>query len=364
MGSKSKEQTMRIYHVCSIYKPSNGIYFVLKNLVPEQRKLGNEVTILNVDKKGISNDIIECCNYNSFKDTLKSNPPDVVIFHGVFYKEFISYSFLLRKNKIPYLIELHGALSKQNMQTSYLKKKIVGSLFLNHVIRKANGVIYLNKNELSNSTVASLNSNNLIIPNGCEPNHLIVKPKTKDRLNMIFMGRVFRQHKGLDVMISAVKKVIKDGLDIHLSIFGRGDQKELEWLSDEIIGFENNIEYLGEVYGDEKKQAFLNANVFILTSRYEGFPIAVLEALSYGLPCIVTPATNVGDIIQENRCGLVTNFTQSDIEGTIKRMYDLSTDIYKEMGKRGKAIAKTYSWDKIGNQSIKEYQNCVETCLN
>ncbi|MDE5886615.1 MAG: glycosyltransferase [Muribaculaceae bacterium] len=345
---------MRVFHVCSIYKPSNGIYFVLKNLGPKQRELGNEVKILNIYRNGYYDADIEYCEYEDFKHLITSNPPDVVIFHGVFNKKIITFSSLLRKKRIPYLIELHGALSRQNIKKSPIKKFIYTTLFLNYIIKKAKGIIYLNNNELLNSTITRRNSNSIIIPNGCEEVTEISEHKNKI-LELLFIGRLDRDHKGLDIMIPAVKKAHSNGVKFHLSIYGRGYKDELDWLKKELKGYEGVIDFYGEVFGVKKQEAFLKADVLLLTSRYEGFPITILEALAYGVPCIVTPSTNVADLISGNKCGWVTDLSVDAISSTIKKAAGYSRTEIIRMAENCILTAADYNWEKIAKLSLDLY---------
>lgn len=345
---------MRIYHVCPIFKPSNGIFFVLKNLVPYQRMLGNEVMILNTLKNGFKDEGIIYCTYKDFKNLLETNPPDIVIFHGVFNKWIISFSYLLRKKNIPYFLELHGALSMQNIKISRLKKLCYKIVFLNRIIKKAKGIIYLNDAELSNSTIVHLNSKSLVIPNGCELTHTIAKHDNK-KLELIFIGRLDIQHKGLDIMIPAVKRAYDRGVNLHLSIFGRGYENELKWLNKEISGYKGIIDFYGEVFGEEKEKAFIRSDILLLTSRYEGFPMAFLEALSYGIPSIVTPNTNVGDIIKSNNCGWISEFSIEAVASMIQASSQCSNAQFKILGKNCVDTAAKYSWEKIAELSINKY---------
>ena len=58
-----------------------------------------------------------------------------------------------------------------------------------------------------------------------------------------------------------------------------------------------------EISGEEKVQKLLESDVFIQTSRHEGMPMGILEAMSYGVPCAVTDGTNLGEFIKDNKCG-------------------------------------------------------------
>lgn len=63
------------------------------------------------------------------------------------------------------------------------------------------------------------------------------------------------------------------------------------------------------IFDQEKEDVLINSSVFVLTSRLEGQPIALLEACAYGLPVLVTPGTNVSDEVESFNCGWVANLS-------------------------------------------------------
>ena len=352
---------MKILHICTIRAEANGVYLVLKNLIREQRKLGNDVRVINVCEKGVRNSDFEYSDNSRFEHFINEFHPDIVVFHGIFYKQVILFSYLLRKKHIPYLIELHGAQSKENNKKSHLKKKLINLVFLNHVIRKAKGLIYLNKQEQENSTVNHLAKKIFIIPNGCEPTSSVALHHPKEKKKFLYLSRINRVHKGLDYLIPAVKEAAKEGCNLHLSIYGRESSPEdLEWLKNEIQGCEGVIDFYGTVYGKEKEDAFINSDFFILTSRYEGFPIAILEAWSYGLPCIITPGTNVADLIQENDCGFVSPLNVDSLKKSIMNACAMSSTDVKRISKNCIDLANNFSWEEIGKTSIAAYKEIIE----
>ena len=71
------------------------------------------------------------------------------------------------------------------------------------------------------------------------------------------------------------------------------------------LGIESQIEWLGCVSGDEKERVFNESSIYCLASDGEGFPMGVLDAWAYGLPCIVTPVGGLPDIVVDGNNGLV-----------------------------------------------------------
>lgn len=353
---------MRIIHVCSIKYKANGICSVLERLVPCQRNLGHDVQVFNFFDGGIADKLFHQISVNEFKAMMKADRPDVVIFHGVFYWALIRLSDFLIRNGIPYFIELHGALSMQNKEQSHAKKTVFQILFLNRVIRKAKAIIYLNHSEYCNSAIKNINSKCVIIPNGCDIPRIpfIHKEKCKGKTELLFLGRIDVKHKGLDVFIQAIEYLNNHNktADLHFSFYGIGNNADTEYLKREMAQIGDVATYYGAVYGADKQRVFSNADIFIHPSRYEGFPMAILEALSFGLPCIISPMTNVSDIILSSNCGWITTLDPVDIAETILRA---KAEFLTKRDNCQRAI-EDLTWDNIAKDSIEKYSKLLDRC--
>lgn len=356
---------MRIYHICHLPDPTNGIFYVLMALPAEQRKLGNDVKVFNLVDGPACNDAVKYGPVAMLKRLFVEKRPDLVVFHGVFYKEIHPLSRTLGKLGIPYLVELHGALSRQNMTKSRLKKLVARALIIDRVIRNASAIVYLNSNEVDNSTIRHLNARNVIIPNGCSCPDTDQTEREKDdtgkKRELLFLGRIDRNHKGLDILVQALRILLKKDVagKTHVSFYGNGFEEDMQWLETEVACMKGFVDYYGPVYGEDKARVFRDSDIFLLTSRYEGFPMAVLEALSFGIPCLVTPATNVADIILENDCGWVTPL---DAECIAEAIASALAEIDKrehELASNALSVSRKYDWESIARLSIKTYADTI-----
>jgi glycosyltransferase involved in cell wall biosynthesis len=110
-------------------------------------------------------------------------------------------------------------------------------------------------------------------------------PEHKGKVSMVAAGRLAPQ-KGFDILIKAVARC--NNPDIHISILGDGALKEdLQKLAN-TEGVSEQVSFLG--FTDNPYQYFSEADVFVLSSRYEGLPNVVLEALALGTPVIALPS--------------------------------------------------------------------------
>ncbi len=355
---------MKILHIGNVSSETNGITQVLLNLSKAQIKVGQDVhTLTVIHKKEPLPSFIEVQNLSNFRKIVESFKPDICVFHSLYKKEYIRFYSFLHGIRIPYFIQLHGALSRDNYKKSYIKKRIANLLLYNRFIKKANAIIYLNKAEYDNSIVKDINPNAIIIPNGCPKSELSNVNKNKDfnKINILYLGRIKIHHKGLDKLIKAVQILYKDGLQdkVHFSFYGNGHENEIDVFKESIHGFEGFADFYGTAYGEAKIRAFKDSDIFILTSRYEGMPMGILEALSYGLPCIITKETNMADVIDEYDCGWITEIEPEKIASTIKKMLEEYPANWKKYNQNAIDASKEFSWDRIAIESIEKYKRFI-----
>ena len=105
----------------------------------------------------------------------------------------------------------------------------------------------------------------------------------------------------------------------------------------------------GSIVGDkEKSKSLSSAKFYVLTSRYEGLPITVLESLACGTPVIVSNATNTGSMVENNMLGFVAEDDVVSISNRISEAIKTSEDEYLNLSTRASKYAlDNLSWKLI-----------------
>ena len=121
-------------------------------------------------------------------------------------------------------------------------------------------------------------------------------------LNMLCTGRADRQ-KGFQKAIMAVHQI--EDLDLHLDIVGTGAYLgELKVLAQK-LEVEDKVTFHGRVDDDELARIYAAADIYLIpTMRYEGLPLALLEAMSHGIPTISSEIGGNADVITHDLDGL------------------------------------------------------------
>lgn len=347
---------MKILHIVEFGKRFTGIGTVVERLQKEQLALGHDVRIVSIAQNIAYRhlEITTCLNSGELNGFLSRWHPDAVLFHSIWALPYIKFAKVLKKSQIPYAIMMHGADSKANRQSAPLKKWIANFLWFNQFMKDAAAVVYLSQAEIDNCLSAKNNQNNVIIPNGCDEGLFDVERiSINSPVNIIYLGRLTKFHKGIDVLLDALDILKAEKYhDVKISFYANENDIDLQYLLKRLSGLKGIATYCGSVYGDKKKQVLRDADAFILTSRFEGMPMGVLEAISFGIPCILTPGTNMADDLFSAGACWKTEFDSAAIARNIKIAVNDLKDNYRKYHQAAFDLSAIYDWKKIANMHI------------
>ena len=146
---------------------------------------------------------------------------------------------------------------------------------------------------------------------------------------------------------------------VCLLLCGDGDRTYIQKLRQLAAaeGVEADIHWAGQVSGQLKEDAFRVADVFVLPSYSENFGIAVVEALSAGLPCVVGHGVAVSSEIEKAGAGVAVQTDAAAIAGAISAYLD-SADLRTRAGHAARLLAQhSYSVNAMGQGLVDMYQS-------
>jgi len=119
------------------------------------------------------------------------------------------------------------------------------------------------------------------------------------------------------------------------------------------------VTFTGMLTGKEKLAALSRADIFVLPSYSEGFSMAILEALAWGLPVIITHQCHFPEVA-EVRAGIVIDPDSAQLAEAMIELLD-NPKLCEEMGNNGRRLViERFTWDKIANQMIELYQRVLK----
>ena len=185
-----------------------------------------------------------------------------------------------------------------------------------------------------------------VVPNGVDLEEF-AGPRARDGpFRFLFAGRHERQ-KGLDVLLAAVVDLRRGGRPFLVDIVGDGVLTDDLRRRATASGLDRVVRFPGRLPRDALVRAFLAADAFVLPSRYEGFPLAILEAWAARLPVIATSVGGIPDVCTSETARLVP---PNDPKELARAMADVLTDENLRAGLsfRGHALARErFSWDAV-----------------
>ena len=140
----------------------------------------------------------------------------------------------------------------------------------------------------------------------------------------LFAGRLDKA-KGFDILVTAMQKINNNS--IHLTVAGISSEEVKD--SEKI----DSITYLGWMTSKELVPYFAHADALVLPSRWEGFPMVVLEAMSMGIPVIASNCTSLSEAVKHEVTGIL--FNTSDSDELAHAISNTSIESLQRMGKNG-----------------------------
>jgi glycosyltransferase involved in cell wall biosynthesis len=197
--------------------------------------------------------------------------------------------------------------------------------------------------------------NIFVIPNGIETSGVQrVILSEKKELTVLFLGWL-THNKGIDLLIEAAAKIkFNDVVKFRIEIYGPemedGIKATLISLIEKHV-LSNVVTIHDTVHGDEKQKVLMNTDIFVLPTRSEGFPNAILEAMLLGLPVVASDIAPLNYIIENNETGLLFKLNDAvALSGCLTRLINDFTLRNKIGTNAANRIIENYDIKKITSQ--------------
>lgn len=168
--------------------------------------------------------------------------------------------------------------------------------FRNWIYKKACKVVTLTESDCHQFQNAGIRS--VTIPN---MNPFQIKANNSHGKRIIAIGRLHPQ-KGFDMLIAAMQKVAHQYPEWVCDIYGGGEQSDFKELIHK-MKIDKNVQLKG--FCTDIQSELLNSDLFVLSSRYEGLPMVMLEAMSSGVPIVSFDCPEGPAALLENEGGLL-----------------------------------------------------------
>lgn len=346
---------MKLFYVTPFIEGAGGVQRVLSiktNYLIE--KWGYEISILATNsgidnkyyefndkinfysEKASGKNVFYLFNYSKLlKKYIEKINPDIIVVCDNGFKGYCVPFLISKKHKI--IFECHGTIYTEEKQV-FIADYFINKFYQICASKFAKLVVLVEdfKNEFETSNLVVI-SNPIWFTSSKIPDYKAKK--------VIAVGRHSHQ-KGFDIMLSIWQKVVRKHSNWILEIYGESNPKiDLKLLSDK-LGISKNVKFHNPSRDINEK--YLEASFLILTSRYEGFGMVLIEAMQSGLACISFDCRRgPKDIISNNYDGfLIEPKNERAFEEKIIFLIE-NENLRVEMGRRAKENSKRYNIDVI-----------------
>ncbi len=286
---------------------------------------------------------------------------DAVHVHGVWEWCFARATRTARMAGVRTFVSPHGMLDVWQLKRSRFKKGLALRLFgTGTMLERADAVLYGTRDEADEARPLGLNSPARVMPNGVDPQPLADRAAVTARLRerypqvagwshtVLYFSRIHPK-KGLDMLVEAFANIAGRHPDAGLLAVAIPQDADYEAAIRARIGElgSGRLVLATDMVGPEARAVMAAADVFCLSSHQEGLSIAILEAMSAGLPVLITTECHLDDL-DERGAGKVVPDTVEGLTAGLDALLGLDREALAAMGRTGAAIvAAEYSWEHV-----------------
>ncbi|MFG1225409.1 glycosyltransferase family 4 protein [Xanthobacter wiegelii] len=265
------------------------------------------------------------------------NKPDIVHVHvgdfpSLYRKAVVFFPFTLVKTKK--LLHFHGAAFLNQYETKGPAQKWL----IKRIMRSFDKVICLSHNWREDLQRNFTPLDAVVVQNAVPlPEETVGARAPGAPLQVLFLGLI-GPRKGLFDLLDAIDLLIAQGMEVRIEMGGNGEIERLLARLDASPELKKRARFLGWVTPEQRREACLKAHVFALPSYAEGMPMAIMEAMAFGLPIISTPVGGIPELVEDGVNGRLVS--PGNPQGLAEALRQLNDDeaLSAEMGRRSRAV--------------------------
>lgn len=300
--SKMLEQNYKI-EIISTYKTLDKPAFDFSDKVkikylindrPYKEELKDSIKklkLISIVKYLFKNAKLLMLKYSENIKIIKSINSDYIITTRDFHNKLVGK---YAKDKI---IKIATEHNHHNNNSRYIKKVVTSLKNIDYFVVVSEDLKEFYENKIGDTKC-------LYIPNVID--NIYDKPKYNTNYNLVSVGR-FSKEKAFEDLIEVIGIVKKDIPNIHLNLVGDGKLKNDITNKIESLDLKENIKLCGYLSQSEIKKVMLDSSLYVMTSLTESFGLVLIEANSYGIPCIAFDSASGAKQIIENKELLISN---------------------------------------------------------
>lgn len=363
--------------ISTSFPPQEGIGHYTYNLSKKLVEKGHKVTIIT--RGSLKSEKFEYYGITIIKLPFLPIYPFHVRFHGFFVNRYLKnheneFDLInihtplspVPQTKLPIVNTIHGSMIENARGINIIDLRSLANKILTKLVSQNLVKNLINKSEMVTAVsepvkkelIDYYGSNNITVTyNGVDENKFFPISENEKKNYLLYVGRL-SYGKGLFDLIDAAENF--KNKDIKFFLVGNG---ELKGKLKKIIakkGLEEVIILKGQFKNEDLVEIYQKAMAFVFPSHYEGFPTVVLEAMSSGLPVILSDINAHKSILNDSEGLFFQKGSSEDLTSQIRLIMN-NPELKKTLGSnsRKKVISK-YTWENISKKYISIFNTLKE----
>jgi len=363
---------VKILHVVPFFSPAlGGSVEVPYQLCKELAKRGHQITIYTSDYKLDLPYVdslrgVRVCSFRTFSSwsnlyitphmagvaRKETSQFDIIHLHHFRTFQSIVAHHYTQKYGIPYVLQAHGTVLR--LVERQRLKRLFDIFFGYRLLKHSARVIAVADLEVGQYQAMGVPEDKIeTVPNAIDPSQYADLPDRgafrrkngigREEKVVLYLGRIHKS-KGIDLLVEAFSGLPGAGNNARLVIVGP-DGGYLPQAKEAVarFGVGERVMFTGPLYQRDKLEAYVDADVYALSSSHEMFPLTVLEAWMCGLPVITTDRCGVADWVKD-RGGYVVPYDPAALRHALEMML-ANESLRKEFGEQGrKLVLEQFTW--------------------
>ncbi|MBW3583338.1 MAG: glycosyltransferase [Euryarchaeota archaeon] len=214
------------------------------------------------------------------------------------------------------ILQTHGMLNRRGILHT-----VIDSLQVSKQLKRAHAVAVLQEIEKGTIECIQPKAKIEIIPNGIRIKNKIWAGKNGHE-RVIFVSRLHPRKRVVEfIKMASILARKRNRCEFRIIGPDGGDKTRAE-ATISALGLQGRVTITGSVPADDLEREFLKTSVFVLPSVNEPFPMVVLEALSYGVPTVVTSSIHIREILKKSNAAIVSEEDASSLADAVASILD------------------------------------------
>jgi glycosyltransferase involved in cell wall biosynthesis len=289
---------------------------------------------------------------------------DLVHIHSLFSFPATAAAAIAYRRSIPYVVRPLGVLNRWGLGSGRAwMKRLSIRLIESAVVHRAAAIQFSSETERRETEEVCPLGRGVVIPNPADLDPPAGRglfraryPSIGGRPMVLFLARL-SPVKGVELLLDAFQIVRRVNSQAVLVVAGSGDECYLRSLRARAdnLGIASDVIWAGFLDRSAKAAALADADVFVVPSRSESFGLAAVEALSAGVPTVITDGVGIASEVASSGAGVVVPPTASAIAGAIERILG-DAELASRLSVRAISLVNArYRPDAVAAQVMKLY---------